>query len=259
MYKKNKKLAEVYPEKPEKVIVFGDIHGDLEALKAGLDKAGPKDLVIFLGDYADRGPFGVEVIETVKKLITEESDRYIALKGNHEDYTEHGNPVFSPCTLVGEAEQKRGSWAEWFPLFRGFVHELYIAAVIPGFALFVHGGISSDLRSPGRLSTPGAELEQNILWSDPGSGKGESPNPRGAGLIFGVDVTKQVTEDLGVEYIIRSHEPRKAMGGPAIEHAGRFVTVNSTAVYGGAPFVMVFDMAELPSTEEEMRKAAVML
>ena len=38
--------------------------------------------------------------------------------------------------------------------------------------------------------------------------------------------------------IIRSHEPRKARNGPFFEHENRIVTVNSTSLYGGIPFVL---------------------
>lgn len=50
--------------------------------------------LIFLGDYADRGPKGVEVIDSVEELIGKYPGRLIALRGNHEDYTEGGSREF---------------------------------------------------------------------------------------------------------------------------------------------------------------------
>lgn len=255
MFTKNGMLAEIKPGQPERVIVFGDIHGDLEALQAGLEIATNNDFVIFLGDFADRGPEGVEVIDTVKRYITENAARSIGIKGNHEDFTADGEPKFSPCTLIREAEQKTGGWNGYFEKFQEFVGKLYLAAILPGYVLFVHGGISSAINSKEVLVEPGEELTQDMLWSDPGQGPGEGLNFRGAGKVFGEDISGQVTSALGVKHIIRSHEPRKASFGPAFEHDMRVITTNSTRVYGGKPFVLVLDMENFPETREDFEAA----
>jgi hypothetical protein len=255
MLTKNGKLAEINPGQPERIIVFGDIHGDLEALYGGLEIATNNDFVIFLGDFADRGPEGVEVIDAVDRYITENSVRSIGIKGNHEDYTDFGEPKFSPCTLVEEVEQKTYGWEGYFEKFREFVGKLYLAAILPGYVLFVHGGISSAINSKEVLVEPGEELTQDMLWSDPGQGPGEGPNFRGAGKVFGEDISEQVVSALGVKHIIRSHEPRKASFGPAFEHDMRVITTNSTRVYGGKPFVLVLDMENFPETREDFEAA----
>ncbi len=55
-----------------KIVVFGDLHGDYAAFESGSSLVDPsKDGVIFLGDYADRGPSGVEVIDAVYALMKE--------------------------------------------------------------------------------------------------------------------------------------------------------------------------------------------
>jgi len=52
-----------------RLVVVGDLHGDYSALCSLLKVVSPtKDGLIFLGDYADRGSFGVEVIE--KSFLT---------------------------------------------------------------------------------------------------------------------------------------------------------------------------------------------
>jgi hypothetical protein len=255
MFTKNGMLAEIKPGQPERIIVFGDIHGDLEVLQAGLEIATNNDFVIFLGDFADRGPEGVEVIDTVNRYITENAVRSIGIKGNHEDYTDFGEPKFSPCTLIREAEQKTGGWNGYFEKFQEFAGKLYMAAILPGRALFVHGGISSAIKSKDDLADPDEQLIQDILWSDPGEGPGEGLNFRGAGKVFGEDISGQVTSALDVKHIIRSHEPRKASFGPAFEHDMRVITVNSTGVYGGKPFVLVLEMENFPETREDFEAA----
>lgn len=72
--------------------VIGDIHGYATPLKALLNKLGyihhdgywqhPKRKVIFLGDFIDRGPEQLEVINTAKPMV--ENGAALAVMGNHE-------------------------------------------------------------------------------------------------------------------------------------------------------------------------------
>jgi diadenosine tetraphosphatase ApaH/serine/threonine PP2A family protein phosphatase len=170
------------------------------------------------------------------------SENVILLKGNHEDYSASGMPYFYPCDLINEVKTKWGDWNDYFnSRLRPFFDNLYLAAIVQGFILFVHGGISSKINSLNDLNAPGREVEIDVLWSDPYRIEGEYLNPRGAGVLFGPDITKTICERLNVKKIVRSHEPRKAIGGPYEEHGGKVVTISSTKVYGGKPFVLVFD------------------
>jgi protein phosphatase len=251
MYEKKGKLALISPPSeggPEKIIVFGDIHGDLKSLKTGLEDSGENDLFVFLGDYADRGRFGVEVLEEISELMDTFPDRVIALMGNHEQYTREGRPVFSPCTLLEEAEKKKGSWHAFWLFFSRFVSRLFLSAILPEFALFTHGGIPASLSSIEELISP-RDITNDLLWSDPGAEAGAYTNPRGLGTLFGPDISEEVLTSLGVPSLIRSHEPRKAASGPAVEHGGRVITASSTRVYGGRPFVLSLDPTVPPAEQ----------
>lgn len=229
-------------EKPERTLVAGDLHGDLESFSRIREEFKERDLLLFLGDYADRGNNGVEVIEGLKELIECYPKNVIVLKGNHEDYSPNGIPKFSPCNLISEVEEKVGNWREYFEeLEKKFLDKLNLAALVPGKALFVHGGVSSKIRNLTDLVSPSVEIEEDLLWSDPYQLEGELLNPRGAGVLFGPDITRKVTQRLGVKYVIRSHEPTKAFRGPAIEHEGKVITLSSTRVYGGRPFLIVLN------------------
>lgn len=252
MFTRKGALALVDPEFTGRILIFGDIHGDLKSLQRGIGLRGPRDLHIFLGDYADRGPEGVEVIEGILHLMERIPDRILALMGNHELYDEKGRPAFMPCTLIDEAERKRGSWEAFLPTLRRFTQRLALAALIPGCALCVHGGISSDMGDREKLASPEPEQRTQILWGDPGPEKGESPGPRGAGRLFGPDVSRQVLDGLKVPFLIRSHEPRKAWSGPAFEHGDRVVTTSSTSVYGGRPFVLVIEASDPPRNRNDI-------
>jgi protein phosphatase len=233
-------LVVIEPNCYSRVAVVGDLHGDYKALQALLKLVDlDSDLLVFLGDYADRGPDGVEVIRTVKTLGQLHPKNVVALMGNHEDYTSNGVPNFNPCTLIGEAEVKTGSWSRYFLTeLKPFLDSLSLSALIVGNALLVHGGVSSKIKSVDDLKEPTDDLRMDLLWSDPIGGEGEGPNwSRGAGVGFGEDVSAAVCKALGVAKVIRSHQPQLAASEPCVMHCGRVVTVNSTSVYGGSPFV----------------------
>ena len=227
-----------------RVAVVGDLHGDYQSLEALLKIVDfNSDLLVFLGDYADRGPDGVEVIRTVASLQREHPKNVIALMGNHEDFSEDGNPNFNPCTLIDEAQTKTDNWNRYFrDELKPFLDTLPLCALIPNNALLVHAGISSKLTSIDDLKSPSEELRMDLLWSDPFDGEGEHPNyMRGAGVEWGEDVSAVVCKALGVGRVIRSHQPQLAATKPALMHGGRVVTVNATTVYGGHPFVYFID------------------
>ena len=72
-----------------RTIIIGDIHGCDDQLKSILGKLHPDpetDMLILLGDLFDRGPESWEVFQTVKGLRKDYGDRFILLRGNHEDY-----------------------------------------------------------------------------------------------------------------------------------------------------------------------------
>jgi calcineurin-like phosphoesterase family protein len=68
--------------------IIGDIHGDIAALKRiqeQLPPLTPRDTLIFLGDYLDRGPHSAQVVAHVMQLPERTPARVVALRGNHED------------------------------------------------------------------------------------------------------------------------------------------------------------------------------
>lgn len=72
-----------------KTFIIGDLHGCDRALKSILKRLAPdekEDRLILLGDLYDRGPDSWEVFQTVKGLADVYGDRFVLLRGNHEDY-----------------------------------------------------------------------------------------------------------------------------------------------------------------------------
>ena len=62
------------------IYAWSDLHGRMDIFQMGLEYLNPEDKVYFLGDAADRGPDGWEII---KKILDDQ--RFIYFKGNHED------------------------------------------------------------------------------------------------------------------------------------------------------------------------------
>jgi serine/threonine-protein phosphatase 5 len=164
-----------------------------------------------------------------------------------------------PADLPREAAAKRGNWETYFPRFRNYVDKLYLSALLPGYALFVHGGITGGINGREDLMDPVTDIRQALLWSDPSGTAGERSNRRGIGTEFGPDISASILEKLGVRHIIRSHEPRKAVHGPVCEQNELIVTLNSTDVYGGDPFVLIIDPEDPPHTQEDFDAASVFL
>lgn len=80
-----------------RVLLQGDLHGDIHSLIALIDRWNEKKWfdgfkvidpnlhLFFLGDYTDRGLYGVEVLYTLFRLRLENPDRVHLGRGNHED------------------------------------------------------------------------------------------------------------------------------------------------------------------------------
>lgn len=83
-----------------RVFAFGDFHGDIISFggflrdlrdKGVLDERfelkNENDYILFLGDYVDRGCYGMEVVYTILRLMKANPQRVKAVRGNHEDFT----------------------------------------------------------------------------------------------------------------------------------------------------------------------------
>ena len=71
-------------------IAIGDVHGNSAALDDLLrqlkSEVRPDDVVVFLGDYIDRGPNTKECVDRILALQREMPGRVVCLCGNHDDW-----------------------------------------------------------------------------------------------------------------------------------------------------------------------------
>lgn len=71
-----------------RTFAIGDIHGELrhlETLLSRLPALGPRDSLVFIGDYVDRGADSARVVEWLRGLPGRTPARVVTLRGSHED------------------------------------------------------------------------------------------------------------------------------------------------------------------------------
>jgi hypothetical protein len=127
------------------VVVVGDLHGqfgDLQRIFQRLGRPGSDDKVwIFLGDYIDRGPMGLEIVATLLALKLRHPNSIYLLRGNHE--CSEITVLFGFC---GEC-QRRSTLAVWEAVMQVF-DALPLAALLNNKVFLCHGGISPYLHRP---------------------------------------------------------------------------------------------------------------
>jgi protein phosphatase len=244
--------------KKGKLIVVGDLHGDLESLYSIIKKSnfGEKDFLLFLGDYGDRGENSPEVYYSVLSLKIKSPERVFLLRGNHEapQYVD-----FSPHDLPFRLVEKYGKdgekvYQQLYDLFE----KLYIGAILPEKYIFLHGGIPVKIPSLEEIEKAKENYPEKseiieILWNDPEEIEGFEPNYiRGIGYLFGKDITKKFLEKLKVKTLVRSHQP--PFEGVKVNHEGKILTISSTKVYGGKAAFLKIRLEEKAKSAYELVK-----
>ena len=218
-------------------LVVGDLHGDIEScfdiLKQSdfLNKLSRKSdaLLIFLGDYGDRGESSKEVYYTVLKLKLLFPKQVVLMRGNHEG---PDDLLASPHNLPLEFQMKFGEkWEEAYTKIRELFKCLYTAVHVEKRCLMIHGGLPTQAKTILDLAYahknhPKQTFLEEMLWSDPNEIVSETcASPRGAGKLFGKKVTKEILERFNVRFLIRGHEP--CHEGFKIDHEGMVLTLFS--------------------------------
>jgi len=218
-------------------IIIGDLHGDLKSLTQILKmsnflstaQVGEQSLLIFLGDYGDRGLYSSEVYYIVLKLKESFPEKVVLMRGNHEG---PDDLLASPHDLPMHLNNRFGEkWSIAYLKLKEFFNYLHNAVLVSDRCVMLHGGVPSQAKSLddlayAHLKHPREGHLEEILWSDPEEGiEGTYPSPRGAGRLFGEDVTTSFVKMLNVNVVIRGHEPCDV--GFKINHSGRVLTLFS--------------------------------
>jgi len=263
-------LIRISPRAVKNVVVVGDLHGDMESLVHILKDIEDlnADRIVFLGDYGDRGSESVEVYYLLLKLKASEGKgkkrvkKIIMLRGNHEGPPDMPVMPHDLPFLFTAKYGERGK--EAYEKLKELWGYLPYAVLVEGRYLMLHGGLPVNVDSIEDIafahdSHPASSNFEEILWSDPVEGKGDFPSTRGAGRMFGEDVTERGLRALGVKALIRSHEPCE---GVEVKQGGKVLTLFSRK---GVPYFntqaayLVLDenaLMEAKDAEELARSAA---
>ena len=206
--------------------IVGDLHGQLGDLYKVLELSGPLSAMkfLFLGDYVDRGPSGLEIVALLCALKIRYPNSVFLLRGNHE--------TRNATTGYGFREEcvRKYNHELWL-LLMGVFDKLPLAAVINGNFFAVHGGISPHATSIKAINQLNREIEPplegavtDLIWSDPTeehtqgglegfrggeveASKGwEYNEQRGCGHLFGPKETFSFLRENNLNVIIRAHQ-----------------------------------------------------
>ena len=232
------------PRKEHKVVFVGDTHTAVDVTQAVLDKYYEEtDLVVFLGDYVDRGNTGIENLGLITSKFLEDPDRIIMLRGNHE------SPLTNPYYgFLDEVKAKLGEAS--YDSFKDFFQAMPYAVVVNNY-LCIHGGIAAGLETVSQIAglprpdlNPDDPVAFQLLWNDPRDMiEGFLPSVRGEGAYYyGSDVTQGFLENNALRGIIRGHE---VVDGFREDMDGKVVTVFSSRYHGASAGILVLDSDEM--------------
>ena len=218
-------------------IIVGDLHGDLESLIHILKEANvlqkvnqnKEAVLIFLGDYGDRGSYSAEVYHVVLKLKLLFPQQVVLMRGNHEGPEDL---LASPHDLPMHFHAKFGEkWRNAYSKIHELFKHLYNAVLVEKRYLMIHGGLPPQAKTIEDLAYahnkhPKQRLLEDMLWSDPTEMiKEVCESPRGAGKLFGKNITNEALKRFKVKILIRGHEP--CGDGFKIDHRGKILTLFS--------------------------------
>lgn len=153
----------------EPICVVGDIHGQYVDMLNMLNKAGEPSTLnyLFLGDYVDRGLYGIEVCLLLFALKINHPRTVMMLRGNHE--TRNMTETF---TFRGEVLKRYD--VEIYDLFMEVFDNMPVSCNISNKYLAMHGGISPSLQELDQINEIDRRQEVplngmlcDLLWADP--------------------------------------------------------------------------------------------
>ena len=217
------------------VQVVGDIHGNIDDLLRIFQEIGypPSKKYLFLGDYEDRGKYGVEVNLFLLALKVKFPGSIFLIRGNHELPHVSKNYGFQ---LECRAKYNDKLFYQLHSIFR----EMPLAAIIMGRIFCVHGGIGPQLKEVDNLRNydkPEEIVDESVLadivWSDPRDIHQKfAPDERGLGYFYNKDALTEFLDLNDFDLLIRSHEVCEGYKFP-YKDSDRCLTVFSNTDYCG--------------------------
>jgi hypothetical protein len=156
--------AKLQVNEDAEIFFHADLHGDIRSLMGvltwlnsqgyldGFKIAKPKFHMVLLGDYADRGRYGIEVLYTLLRLKLANPDQVFLLRGNHEEIS-----IAARYGFLGEGMNKYGAAFDAQKVGRAYdllPVVLYIGTA-GNFIQCQHGGMEPGFDPRGLLDFPG--------------------------------------------------------------------------------------------------------
>lgn len=217
------KCALIWKDEPnvlrleDPVVISGDIHGQFFDLVNLLSIGGnPRNhKYIFLGDYVDRGCFGMEVILLLMCYKICYPTTMIMLRGNHE--SRHLTAYFN---FKREVLYKYSN-AVYNAMMSAF-DCLPLACILNNRFLCLHGGLSPELKRIADINAihrfrepPSSGPMCDLLWADPLDEKEEDPaasqhfvpnTTRGCSYVYSHAAACSFLQENNLITVIRGHE-----------------------------------------------------
>ncbi|XP_072031305.1 uncharacterized protein [Amphiura filiformis] len=241
--------------------ILGDLHGnfrDLVCFEKALWRMGPlltPCSFLFLGDYVDRGEYGVEVVAYLlsQKLLAPE--KFFLIRGNHELRS-----VQKMFHFEAECLKKFGKTIghQIWEAVNSCFDVMPLAAVVDNKIFCTHGGIPNPktgcttLRDINKIPVPLTDPETQsplawqLMWSDPvksdlltieqeeeliDNGGYIFNTRRGTAHMFSCDALERFLKDHNLSHVVRAHEVQQA--GFQVQQKGQLLTVFSSSHYCG--------------------------
>ena len=182
-----------------KAVFVGDTHGDFDATETIFRLYfKPGFVLVFLGDYVDRGDYAKENIEFLLKKKEESPEQVFLLAGNHEGYC---SVPFSPAdfweSLSSEEYKYFSEICPFFPF----------AAATQNGLMVIHGA-PPDVSQPEDINDVQICSDHwfQLTWGDFVDKPGDFIGENSGRPVFGMDYFNRVMKQLGSKVLIRSHQ-----------------------------------------------------
>jgi protein phosphatase len=217
---------------PQRRAVFvGDTHGDLDASRQVVRRFLKKpDVVVFLGDYVDRGSFSKENLFFLLQMKQEHPEDLFLLAGNHEGY-----PVreFYPANFWESLAGKE------FETLARLVCKFPLAATSENGILALHGALPelNSLDEVNRIESGDSQWER-VLWGDFVESGEDRMEDWGGRPQFGRPYFDRLMERYRKKILLRSHQPLA----PMVMFDKRCVTLFTSSAYVSNRTVAIVDL-----------------
>jgi hypothetical protein len=217
--------------------IMGDIHGDKNTFQTFFEKTQffknpSKDVkLVFLGDYIDRGLFGLNVLTSLIYLKMVVDKQIILLRGNHEIWEEQNGDIVP--TALGD-NMFLEFWKDYFNMntikkIKEFFDKLPVIVLLSNEIVLVHAGIPRPIDGNYNYienlnSLNEKERLYEIMWSRPEEKDDVFISYGSPHFSFAKKQFVEFMNHIGGKLMIRGHDPE----GFKEYYDGKLITIFST-------------------------------